>query len=61
MKIKIKITLFLLAFLGSNIFSLPGFAVKLVDSCVDCHYNLTGGIVRSLYGWYWEKKFAYDF
>ncbi|MFN3871486.1 MAG: hypothetical protein ACK4R9_00700 [Ignavibacterium sp.] len=61
MKIKIKITLFLFAFLGCNIFPLPRFAVKLGDRCIDCHNNPTGGIVRSLYGWYWEKKFAYDF
>lgn len=56
MKNKIKFTFLVLVFFSSSIFSLPRFAVKLGDRCVDCHYNPTGGIVRSLDGWHWGKN-----
>ena len=40
----------------STAFSLPRFAVRLGDKCVDCHYNPTGGIIRNEDGWNFGKN-----
>ncbi len=37
-------------------FSLPRFAVRLGDKCVDCHYNPTGGLIRNEDGWNFGKN-----
>ena len=42
--------------LVSNVFSLPRFAVRLGDKCIDCHYNPTGGIMRNEDGWNFGKN-----
>lgn len=39
-----------------EVLALPRFAVKLGDSCVDCHYNPSGGIMRNDNGWHWGKN-----
>ena len=36
--------------------SLPRFAIRLGDKCVDCHYNPTGGIIRNEGGWNFGKN-----
>jgi hypothetical protein len=46
----------ILILVTGEIFSLPRFAVKLGDRCIDCHYNPTGGIIRNLDGWHWGKN-----
>lgn len=52
-----SVLIFLLyLFLCANIFALPRFAVKLGDRCSACHYNPTGGIIRSTDGWHWGKN-----
>ena len=56
---KKQVTLLLILFLilvTSEVFSLPRFAVKLGNRCIDCHYNPTGGIIRNLDGWHWGKN-----
>jgi hypothetical protein len=37
-------------------FSLPRFAVRLGDKCIDCHYNPTGGVIRNEGGWNYGKN-----
>lgn len=37
-------------------FSLPRFAVRLGDKCIDCHYNPTGGMMRNEDGWNFGKN-----
>jgi len=37
-------------------YTLPRFAVRLGDNCVDCHYNPTGGIIRNEDGWNYGKN-----
>jgi hypothetical protein len=44
------------ALLISDVFSLPRFAVRLGDKCIDCHYNPTGGIIRNEDGWNYGKN-----
>jgi hypothetical protein len=39
-----------------NTYSMPRYSVKLGNKCIDCHYNPTGGIMRSLDGWHWGKN-----
>lgn len=48
--------LVLISFMSESLFSLPRFAVKLKDRCIDCHYNPTGGIIRNDGGWHWGKN-----
>ncbi|MCU0365417.1 MAG: hypothetical protein MUE93_07095 [Ignavibacteriaceae bacterium] len=43
-------------FLFNTTFSLPRFAVRLGDKCIDCHYNPTGGIIRNEDGWNFGKN-----
>jgi hypothetical protein len=38
-----------------NSFSLPRYAVRLNDQCIDCHVNPTGGIIRNDNGWFYGK------
>jgi len=49
------IILFLLFFHFES-FSLPRFATKLRDKCIDCHYNPTGGIIRNDNGFYYGQN-----
>ena len=44
-----------LAFLDTA-YSLPRFAIRLGDKCIDCHYNPTGGIIRNEDGWNFGKN-----
>ena len=37
-------------------YSLPRFAVRLGDKCIDCHYNPTGGLIRNEDGWNFGKN-----
>ncbi len=37
-------------------FSLPRFALKLGDKCIDCHYNPTGGIIRNDNGFFYGQN-----
>lgn len=56
---KILSTVFTILFtllLISEIFALPRFSVKLKDKCMDCHYNPTGGIIRTEDAWHWGKN-----
>jgi len=46
----------LFCLLFSTAYSLPRFAVRLGDKCIDCHYNPTGGIIRSEDGWNFGKN-----
>lgn len=57
MKKNIYLFSFLLSiFLLDSAFSLPRFAVRLGDKCIDCHYNPTGGIIRNEDGWNFGKN-----
>ncbi|PKL87015.1 MAG: hypothetical protein CVV23_17540 [Ignavibacteriae bacterium HGW-Ignavibacteriae-2] len=38
-----------------NLFSLPRYAVRLNDKCIDCHVNPTGGIIKNENGWFYGK------
>ena len=53
-------TTFVLAFillsLVGDTFSLPRFALKENSSCIDCHVNPTGGIIRNRGGWSYTKN-----
>lgn len=49
------IFLFLL-FFNVESYSLPRFATKLRDKCIDCHYNPTGGIIRNESGFYYGQN-----
>lgn len=40
----------------NNSYSLPRFALKENLSCVDCHVNPTGGIIRNKSGWSYSKN-----
>ena len=55
---KINLCLFLsfFIFLNTSTFSLPRFAVRLGDKCIDCHFNPTGGIIRNEDGWNYGKN-----
>ena len=44
------------AIFTSTALSLPRFAVRLGDKCIDCHYNPTGGIIRNEDGWNFGKN-----
>ena len=50
--------IFLLLFIlsSSSVFSLPRFAVRLGNRCIDCHFNPTGGIIRNEDGWNYGKN-----
>src|SRR3990172_9630580 len=50
--------LIFLIFIAVNFenFSLPRFATKLRDKCVDCHYNPTGGIIRNDNGFFYGQN-----
>lgn len=47
--------IFSLLFISESL-ALPRFAVKLKDKCIDCHYNPTGGIIRTEDAWHWGKN-----
>ncbi len=51
----VVISLILLSYQAS-VYSLPRFAVRLGDKCIDCHYNPTGGIIRNENGWNFSKN-----
>ncbi len=53
--ISFSIILFVLI-LTIESFSLPRFAVRLRDKCVDCHYNPTGGIIRNENGFFYGQN-----
>jgi len=53
--ISLLIILFSLLFLGEAV-SLPRFALKENSSCIDCHVNPTGGIIRNRGGWSYSKN-----
>ena len=52
----IYLSLLIVGFLINSTFSLPRFAVRLGDKCIDCHYNPTGGIIRNEDGWNFGKN-----
>lgn len=45
-----------LSFFSFDAFSLPRFALRENSSCVDCHVNPTGGLIRNNRGWSYSKK-----
>ena len=47
--------LFSLLFIGEAM-SLPRFSLRENRSCVDCHVNPTGGIIRNRSGWSYSKN-----
>ena len=49
-------TMLLFLFFISESFSLPRFALKENSSCIDCHVNPTGGIIRNRGGWSYSKN-----
>jgi len=49
-------SLLVAAIFTSTALSLPRFAVRLGDKCIDCHYNPTGGIIRNEDGWNYGKN-----
>ena len=53
---KILFVPILILILNTQIFSLPRFAVRLSDKCVDCHYNPTGGIIRNDNGFFYGQN-----
>ena len=55
-KIRLALLLSFVLFSSINMFSLPRFSLTLGNKCSDCHYNPTGGIMRSLDGWNWGKN-----
>jgi hypothetical protein len=57
MKIASVLTVTLLFLLvNPDSYSIPRFAVRLGDKCIDCHYNPTGGVVRNENGWNFGKN-----
>ena len=52
----IYLSLLIVGILINSTFSLPRFAVRLGDKCIDCHYNPTGGIIRNEDGWNFGKN-----
>ena len=57
MKFYFGIVSFLLVMLSfGEAFSLPRFALKENSSCIDCHTNPTGGIMRNRGGWSYSKN-----
>ena len=52
----IYLSLLIVGFLINSTLSLPRFAVRLGDKCIDCHYNPTGGIIRNEDGWNFGKN-----
>ncbi|NWF89391.1 MAG: hypothetical protein HXY50_07990 [Ignavibacteriaceae bacterium] len=55
MRILIVFAVSLLAFCEITL-SLPRFALKEKSSCIDCHVNPTGGIIRNRGGWSYSKN-----
>jgi len=56
MKVKPVLLLVFLFFVFNDFsFSLPRFALRLNDKCVDCHFNPTGGMIRNDDGWNFGK------
>jgi len=53
---KLILLLFMLILSSLDLMALPRFAVKLGNKCSDCHYNPSGGGIRSLDGWHWGKN-----
>jgi hypothetical protein len=51
----LQIILLLLFFIGDAL-PLPRFALRENRSCVDCHVNPTGGIIRNRSGWSYSKN-----
>jgi len=49
-------SLIIAAIFANTALSLPRFAVRLGDKCIDCHYNPTGGIIRNEGGWNFGKN-----
>jgi len=57
MKISRIIILILFLIVNSlDVYSLPRFAVRLGDKCIDCHYNPTGGIMRNENGFFYGQN-----
>ncbi len=57
MKFKSVLLIVLMTLLASSFsYSVPRYAVRLGDKCIDCHYNPTGGIVRNENGWNFGKN-----
>ncbi|NNG28136.1 MAG: hypothetical protein HKM87_11450 [Ignavibacteriaceae bacterium] len=54
--LKIFLWCILLFLLSSQSFSLPRFAVRLGDKCIDCHYNPTGGLIRNDNGFFYGQN-----
>ncbi|MBP1682752.1 MAG: hypothetical protein H6Q27_315, partial [Ignavibacteriaceae bacterium] len=52
----IYLSVLIVGFLINSTFSLPRFAVRLGDKCIDCHYNPSGGIIRNEDGWNFGKN-----
>jgi hypothetical protein len=52
---KILLGIIFLFLLSNFSFSLPRFALRLQDKCIDCHYNPTGGIIRNDGGYDYGK------
>lgn len=55
-KLNLLLIFFMLVICSLDMIALPRFAVKLGDKCSNCHYNPSGGGMRSLDGWYWGKN-----
>ena len=57
MKLYFGIVSFLFVMLSfGEAFSLPRFALKENSSCIDCHVNPTGGVIRNRGGWSYSKN-----
>jgi len=51
----LSLLLFLILFTTLS-YSLPRYAMRLGDKCIDCHVNPTGGIIRNENGWHFGKN-----
>lgn len=56
MKISFVILLLLFLSIINEMYPLPRFALKEGLSCIDCHINPTGGLIRNSSGWSYSKN-----
>jgi hypothetical protein len=54
--LKVIFTIVFILLVNLESYSLPRFAVRLRDKCIDCHYNPSGGIIRNENGFFYGQN-----